>query len=180
MKEQLANTGMNSFPPDVGRALWVLDDARQRTWRVVKAIAPEVIDWQPPHSGNSVGTLLYHLAAIEMDWLYTEVMESKMPDRVWGSFPYPVRDAAGRLTVVRGVSLDDHLRRLDSTRKLLLNTFHHLTLDDFRRPRVLEKYDVTPEWVLHHLGQHEAEHRGEMLTVRAMAEAALGLSNAPA
>jgi uncharacterized damage-inducible protein DinB len=29
---------------------------------------------------------------------------------------------------------------------------------------------VTPEEILHHLMQHEAEHRGEILTLRAQAE----------
>jgi uncharacterized damage-inducible protein DinB len=33
---------------------------------------------------------------------------------------------------------------------------------DFRRLRHLPKYDVSPEWVLHHLLQHEAEHRGQI------------------
>ncbi len=174
-KDQLANSGMNGYPAEIGRALWSLDDARQRTWRAVKAIAPEVIDWQPPHHGNSIGTLLYHIAAIEMDWLYSEIMQGQMPESVWEAFPYAVRDDAGRLTIVKGLSLDDHLQRLDSTRKHLLNTFHTITLEDYRRPRVMEKYHVTPEWVLHHLAQHEAEHRGEMLTVRTMAEHAPGM-----
>lgn len=175
-KEQLANPGMNSYPLEIGRALWTLDDGRQRTWRALKAIAPEVIDWQPPNYGNSIGTLLYHIAAIEMDWLYSEVMEGRMPESVWEAFPYVVRDDYGRLTVVQGLSLDDHLKRLDSTRKHLLNTFRAMTLEDYRRPRLLERYDVTPEWVLHHLAQHEAEHRGEMLTVRSLAEHALGMT----
>jgi hypothetical protein len=37
---------------------------------------------------------------------------------------------------------------------------------DYRRARNFEHYDVTPEWVLHHLAQHEAEHCGEILTIR--------------
>jgi hypothetical protein len=31
-------------------------------------------------------------------------------------------------------------------------------------------YEVTPEWVLHHLCQHEAEHRAEIAALRAGAE----------
>ncbi len=45
-----------------------------------------------------------------------------------------------------------------------------MSLDDFRRARNLERYDVTPAWVVHHLLQHEAEHRGEIATIRALAE----------
>jgi uncharacterized damage-inducible protein DinB len=28
--------------------------------------------------------------------------------------------------------------------------------------RIFPQYEVSPEWVLHHLSQHEAEHRGEI------------------
>jgi uncharacterized damage-inducible protein DinB len=38
--------------------------------------------------------------------------------------------------------------------------------------RSLAEYDVTPEWVLHHMMQHEAEHRGQIGALRAGAEAA--------
>jgi uncharacterized damage-inducible protein DinB len=31
-------------------------------------------------------------------------------------------------------------------------------------------YDVTPEWVLHHLMQHEAEHRSQIGAPRARAQ----------
>jgi uncharacterized damage-inducible protein DinB len=36
-------------------------------------------------------------------------------------------------------------------------------------------YDVTPEWVVHHLMQHEAEHRGQIGELRVAAEQALGV-----
>jgi uncharacterized damage-inducible protein DinB len=35
--------------------------------------------------------------------------------------------------------------------------------------RVLPEYDVAPGFVLHHLMQHEAEHRGEIGMLRALA-----------
>lgn len=55
-------------------------------------------------------------------------------------------------------------------RSRLLATFGAMTLADFRRPRALPSYDVTPEWVMHHLLQHEAEHRAEIGIVRALAD----------
>jgi len=45
-----------------------------------------------------------------------------------------------------------------------------MNIHDFRRVRRLPDYDVTPEWVLHHLTQHEAEHRSEIGALRASAE----------
>ncbi len=63
-----------------------------------------------------------------------------------------------------------HMQRLDAVRQLLLAAFRGMSLDEYRRPRHLEQYDVSPQWVLHHLIQHEAEHRGQILDRRAEAE----------
>jgi uncharacterized damage-inducible protein DinB len=71
---------------------------------------------------------------------------------------------------VPGEALATHMQRLDAVRQHLLDGFRDMALDEFRRPRHLEQYDVTPQWVLHHLIQHEAEHRGQMLDRRAEAE----------
>ncbi|MBZ0299768.1 MAG: hypothetical protein K8J31_08515 [Anaerolineae bacterium] len=81
-----------------------------------------------------------------------------------------MRDSQGQLTAVRGVLLDDHWHRLDLVRGLLRDTFKRMTLADYRRPRMLDDYDVTPEWVLHHLMQHEAGHRDELEALRMLAE----------
>jgi hypothetical protein len=45
-----------------------------------------------------------------------------------------------------------------------------MDLIEFRRLRSLPRYDVSPEWVLHHLAQHEAEHRSQIRMTRRQAE----------
>jgi uncharacterized damage-inducible protein DinB len=52
-----------------------------------------------------------------------------------------------------------------------VRTVQSLTVEDLRRARNLPQYDVTPDWVLHHLVQHEAEHRAELAICRAVLEA---------
>jgi uncharacterized damage-inducible protein DinB len=170
VKRQLIIEPLPGCEPEIGRMLWMMNDTRRRTLKVLDGIEQAAIDWQPPANGNSIGTLLYHIAAIEMDWLAVEVMENSLDKSVWDVFTVDVRDANGRLTVVSGVSLDEHLKRLDAVRAVLLDCFKAMSLDDFRRLRSLPDYDVSPEGVLHHLMQHEAEHRGEMATIRTIAE----------
>jgi uncharacterized damage-inducible protein DinB len=129
-----------------------------------------MIDWLPPDGESSIGTILYHVADIEADWLYVEVLEQSLPPEVAALFPYPTRDQEGHLTQVQGFSLEEHLRRLETVRALLLDVFQQMDLPEFRRVRSLEYYDVTPEWVLHHLMQHEAEHRSQIGALRARAQ----------
>ena len=161
------------YEPEIGRLLWMLEATRERTKEALAGLDAAVLDWRPPYDPNSIGTILYHVATVEMDWLYVEVLERAFPKEVEALLPFDMRDEAGLLTAVAGLSLDDHLLRLDTARAYLLNEFQGMTLDDFRRPRHLEQYDVTPEWVLHHLIQHEAEHRGQIMTLRTQAETVL-------
>ena len=151
--------------PEVGRAVWWLEEARSRLKETLVDIDSKLLDWEPYHNGNSIGTLLYHIAAIELDWLYCEVLEIEeedFPVAVQTMLPYPVRERSGRLFPVTAVSLNEHIQRLDAARQLLLNTYSQLSLEDFRRLRILPDYEVTPEWVLFHLTQHETEHRGQI------------------
>jgi hypothetical protein len=84
-----------------------------------------------------------------------------------------VRDEAGLLSRVSGRLPAEHDEMLDAVRAYLLEAFRTMTPEDFRRPRHLPDYDVTPEWVVHHLAQHEAEHRGQIGELRLRAELAL-------
>ena len=86
-------------------------------------------------------------------------------------FPYDVRDESGRLTTVKGFGLRDYLARMKAIRTNLLAGFQTMRLETFRTAREMENYHVTPEWVLHHLAQHEAEHRGEILMLRGLYQA---------
>jgi len=154
----------------IGPWLWALQDTRQRTMEELESVSPAMIDWLPPDNESSIGTVLYHLALIEADWLYTEILEQPIGPEVLALFPYDDRDEQGQLTQVQGLSRADHLNRLEIVRGLLLAVFQQMALSDFRRVRSFPDYDVTPEWVLHHLMQHEAEHRSQIGALRARAE----------
>jgi uncharacterized damage-inducible protein DinB len=162
--------------PAIGRALWLFEDARRLTRRTLEGIDPRALDWLPADADNSIGTLLYHIAIIEADWLYVEVLEQEFPPDVVELFPYNVRNATGRLTPVTGRTLEEHDTLLDAVRARLLAAFRAMSIDDFRRARRMPHYDVTPEWVLHHLMQDEAEHRGQIGDLRRRAEFALSES----
>jgi uncharacterized damage-inducible protein DinB len=161
------------YEPEIGRLIWMLEDTRRRTRETLEGVSEDILEWTPDPTTNSIGALLYHLAAIEADWLYVEVLEAPtFPPDLVALFPEEVRDEAGRLVTARGMSLGDHLERLRAVREHLLAGFRGMSLAEFRRVRELPDYSVTPEWVLHHLMQHEAEHRGQIGLLRDLAESA--------
>jgi uncharacterized damage-inducible protein DinB len=171
-RRQLVIDGYLAGDPEIGRWLWCIEDARRRTWQRIEGLDVGLLDWTAPEGGNSIGSSLYHIAAIEADYLYADLLEQPFPQAIVELFPYDVREAHGRLTPVRGFDLSWYRQRLDETRWRLLAAFDAMDLADFRRVRRQGAADITPEWTLHHLMQHEAEHRGEIALVRARAESA--------
>lgn len=168
-KEHKSMHYLPNLDPVIAAALWQLEDGRNETLKVIQELSASDVDWELAGYSNSIGTLLYHIAVIEADWLYAEVLERSDYGEAQRLFPYPVR-SSGRLTPVRGVTIADHVARLAAIRENLMSVFRVMTADDFRREREMDDYFVTPEWVLHHLSQHEAEHRGEIMMLRTLSQ----------
>ena len=159
--------------PTIASLLWMMEDSRRMLLDTVAGLDQATLDWEPEIGGNSIGALLYHIAGVEMDWLYTEVLEQDTPEDIIALFPADMRENDGHLARWRGEDLPTLERRLANVRQTLLATYASMTPADFRRARSLPDYDVTPEWVLHHLLQDEAVHRGEIGMVKLMAEQAV-------
>ena len=153
--------------PEIGRMLAALEEVRHRTWAVLDGVSEAELDWHPPAEtgANSLGTLLYHIALIEADWVYADIVQYWPPDLL-ALLPWEVRDEKGRLTVVAGLDVAEHRQRLDRVREFVHAAYANLPAEHFHQPCATADYDVTPAWALHHLMQHEAEHRGEMRIVR--------------
>lgn len=143
-----------------------MEEARARTLKAVAGPSQIQLDTEPEGGGNANATLPHHIARVKTGWLYIEVLQEDFPKEILARFPVDVRDSDGRLNPVLGVALAARLDCLSFVRGRLLERFTGITEDDYRRPRTLPDYDVTPEWVLHHLAQHEAQHRGQILTLR--------------
>lgn len=170
-RDQLLIVPLAGYDPIIARWLWLLTDIRQRTLDVLSGISERTLNWRPDDDANSIGTLLYHIVAIELDWLYVEILER--PDygpEVVALLPYDIREPSGRLKPVYGENLQNHLARMAAARQLLLEALPPMAAAEFYRARRLDAYDVTPEWVLYHLMEHEAGHRGEIAELRRQAE----------
>ncbi len=161
------------FSPGVGRLLSMMEDCRARTLREVDRVSPSMVDAATNWSGNTIGSLLYHVAAIELDWLYADILQRGFPDEAFEWFPWDVREEDGRLTPVGGEDIDHHLARLSWVRARTRSELASLTdgdLEGVRHPSG-DGQSVTVEWILHHLLQHEAEHRGQLAEIRTSLQA---------
>jgi hypothetical protein len=158
--------------PEAGRWLAALEDARRETLRELDGVTPEIVDWYPDAPLNSIGSLLYHIALIEASWVAEDILEAGEPEELSALLPWPDREPDGgvgserHLSRIDGHSLEAHVQRLAGVRSFVLQRLRPMTNEDFHRIRALDEYDVAPDWVLHHLLQHEAEHRSHIALLR--------------
>lgn len=163
-------TPLEGYSPSWGAALWEMEDTRRRTLAAIAGLDEGLIDSVLPGGDNSIGSLLYHLALIEADWLYADILNVDYPEWVVSAFPQDARDDKGRLTHLEA-SLAAHLARLALVRSHLLTDLAGFPDEEFTRLRQSESGTSTPQWVIHHLMQHEAEHRGQIQTIRLLQQA---------
>lgn len=170
MARDLVVRALQGYPADIGAALWMMEDARSRTLRAVEGLAESHVDVEAAGATNTIGALLYHIALVEADWLYEDILRVEFPSWMHEVFPYESREEDGRLTRIPAMSLTEHLQRLELVRKNFLEDIKAVDAEDFRTTRESESGVLTPQWVFHHLGQHEGEHRGQIQTIRTILE----------
>jgi len=157
--------------PEVGRWLAALEDGRRETLRELEGVTSEMVDWYPSAPLNSIGSLLYHVGLVEASWVFDEILGDPEAEVLAPLLPWPDREGPGvggqrHLSRVDGQPLDEHLARLETIRGLCLERLRPMTNEAFHAIRTFERYDAAPDWVIHHLLQHEAEHRSHIAWLR--------------
>ena len=174
MRRVLEVSPPEGYAPEVAPWLWAMEAIRRRTRTHVRGLAQDVLDWTGPGgTENSIGTLLYHIAVVEMGWLHNEILDR------WDLFPeddFPFEPfTEDRITPVVGVSAADHVARLDRSRAVFLERMAPMTVEDWSRLRepAGEDYAASPAWVVFHLVEHEAGHAAQIAVMKKRAQASL-------
>ncbi|MEH7376557.1 MULTISPECIES: DinB family protein [Neobacillus] len=160
-RRNLLVSPLPEYEEEIGRWLWCLEDVRRTLITELTGISQSILDTKIDER-QTIGSILYHIALIEADWLYVEVLGAEWDPEISSLFPLDSRSEDGSLTHIEGQSLEEHFYRLNKVREVFLSHFRSMDLTDWRKPRVLEHYDVTPEWVVYHLIEHESHHRGQI------------------
>ena len=168
-RELKAMTPLPGSDPLVSSWLWGMEETRRGLLECVRDLDQSQLDWRgPADTDNSIGSLLYHVALIEMSWLYEDLLLAEPPAEVAERFPLDHRTPDGRLAHVEGVPLDEHLDRLAFTRRRFIAEVGPITLSDWnavREPPDVD-YAVSPAWIVFHLVEHEAGHLFEVRAVK--------------
>ncbi|MBU1050207.1 DinB family protein [Candidatus Bipolaricaulota bacterium] len=145
-----------------------MEEVRRHTLVSVQGLDQQTLDWAGSEgSENTIGCLLYHMALVEMPWLFMDILEQDFPAAVKAAFPR-VMATEGRLMPVMSVPLEEHLQRLGDSRRIFLDSLRDMSLDDWHRLRSPKDtpYEVTPAWVVFHLIEHAAGHAAQIRSLK--------------
>lgn len=171
MRTLLRMEPVPGFEPEIGCWLWALEDTRQRTLTSVTGLAQQAVDWEGPHGGeNAIGSLLYHIALVEMSWLFMDIFEEDLPESVRHDFPHAMA-TEGHITRVLSVPIDAHVARLTRGRSVLLQALRGMSRTEWHTLREPDgvNYSVSPAWAIFHLIEHEAAHAAQIRSLKARA-----------
>jgi len=165
-RDQLVIQPLEGYNAVVSFAAQSLQKEREKTLKAVERLEGQHLDAYVDGFPNSIGTLLYHIADIELDWLYSEILEQDVPKELQDLFPIYTHLEDGSLAPVQELDLANHLNRMAVVRADLLKQLKGMTHDEFYRVRELPPYDVNPAWVMYHLLEHEAKHGEQIAHIR--------------
>ena len=171
MSRELQVIAPSGYDPAIAPWIWAMEEARRRTLALVSGLDQRTLDWQGPDGlENAIGSLLYHIALVEMSWLFLDVQLQEFPAEVKADFPYEMA-TGGRVTPVRNVPLAVHLNRLSRSREVFLNAFRGMPVEEWHRLRTPDatSYSVTPAWAMFHLLEHEAGHAAQISALKTRA-----------
>ncbi len=165
-----------SVSTGIGYYLGGMNEVREQLRDAVREISLEDVGRSAVPDTHSIGALVLHLAESEWFWLQCcvgghELNEDDKQQPYWDVLFDRDRVRS------RNYSAEFCLQQADHVREQTRATLAGLSDDDLERVFSFEwrnqTYEQTLRWILHHLIDHEAQHKGQILMLKRL----LGLKN---
>lgn len=166
----------SGISPAIGFYLSGMDEVRAQLRETVNGMTAEEIGRQAVPGAHSIGALTLHIGEAEWWWLQCVVSGHKLtPEDRQAPFWDVLKDPKG--FAGKGYSAEFCLDEVGKIRESTRGVLASFSDDDLERSFSFERggdrHEHSLRWILHHLIDHEAQHKGQILMLKRL----LGLKN---
>lgn len=138
----------------------------RRLKRLVKDLTQEEIDYKGPNGkDNSIAQLLWHLAVVDLYWVF-RLQSTSVPDELMEKYG-PMYDDDGKLPNVARVSLKTLLDQYEVIQEMLREVCLKLTDEDLCREVPFENGNLaTVRWGTWHIADHSRHHYANIVHMK--------------
>lgn len=155
--------------PQLSLLWWMLDDVRKVTMKGIEGLSKEQL-FQPPIEGEyPVGAYIMHLAEAEVYWLQV-LTGAKIDKEIKKKIYYDSwmdLSKSDTESPKAPLEINEYLDAIYDVRELLKEYMLSLKdsdLDGFLvQQRKDGEHNILRKWIIYHLIEHEAHHRGQMM-----------------
>ncbi|MEN1966569.1 DinB family protein [Lentibacillus sp. N15] len=161
-------TALDGYSPQIGHLISMMNYVRKTTLDAVHGLGVEQLDYLPHKKGNSIGALLWHMAAVEFGF-QVELFDGRKPTKQeadeWGA-AFDLGEQGRQ--VIKGHSLEFYLEKLAHVRKRTLAEFKKKDDDWLYQNVGWGDIPSNPYFIWFHVFEDEINHRGQIRVIRNM------------
>ena len=168
MEEQTL-TPVDGVPKQIGYYLAGMEEVRAQLREAVSKLTNAETHRKLRPDTHSIAQLILHCGEAEWWWIQCVVNGQDIDDELEASFFWDVLEEGNEpLTTVAAAECIEEIDRISGLTKDLLEGFSDGDLDRVfvkKRPDGL-RLEKSLRWILHHLTDHEAQHKGQILMLK--------------
>ncbi|WP_050614408.1 DinB family protein [Bacillus testis] len=154
------------YTPHIGHLVSMMDHTRETTLFAVRDLTMEELDYLHGKNSNSIGALLWHMAAVERYYqIYTFEEREPAEEELGDLLPGLELGESGR-SKIKGHDLSYYLDRLYETRTITLERFTQLDDEWLHRQNMWGDHPSNPYFMWFHVFEDELNHRGQIRLLR--------------
>ena len=145
----------------IGHWLGQFLEVRNNLLDLLEKIPEEAIDFTPDERKiESIGTLLFHIAAIEWSWIFEDIDGKEFKEEEW-KYAFALRPSVN-IPQLTGKEKNYYIQKITRVREDVITRIQQMNDKDLDRIIIVDKRSVTIEWILYHIIEHEAIHLGQI------------------
>ena len=145
---------------------WMLEDVRKETLAGVSHLSKEQLFQAPVEGESSIGSYMMHLGECDLSWLeilsgaeQPADLKKKCYFDKWFDVPDPEPPK-------KPLEINEYLETIAATRKNFLEYISTLDDTELEKEVTIQRKSgerkIKKKWIIYHIIEHEAHHRGQM------------------